>query len=95
MEDPNYNSEGTLPIDEPQEDVPSQSTEVTHLITHQDPAPKVLRLHRVNIIHDIVEQFKDTSVVEANLSFNFIDENGVNASGVARDAYPVFGKHSF
>ncbi|XP_057203027.1 uncharacterized protein LOC130562169 [Triplophysa rosa] len=83
MESPNYTSDDTLPIGSSQEEIPSTSQEerpsmsqeempstsreVSHLITHQESAPKVLRLCRVNIVHDMVEKFKDASVVEANL----------------------------
>ncbi|KAK9977282.1 hypothetical protein ABG768_019103 [Culter alburnus] len=79
----------------PQEEIPSQSREEAHLLTPQDSAPKVLRLHRVNIIHDMVEQFKDASVVEARLSVIFVDECGIDASGVARDAYSGFWEDFF
>ncbi|KAK7157036.1 hypothetical protein R3I94_006940 [Phoxinus phoxinus] len=95
VEDPEYNSDDTLSIDEPQEEIPSQSREVAHLVTHEDSAPKMLRLHRVNIIHDMVEQFKDASVVEARLSVIFVDECGIDASGVARDAFSGFWEAFF
>ncbi len=78
-----------------QEEIPSQSREVAHMVAHQDSAPKVLRLHRVNIIHDMVEQFKDASVVETRLSVIFVDECGIDASGVARDAYSGFWEAFF
>lgn len=65
------------------------------MIIPQESAPKVLRLCRVNIIHDMVEQFKDASVVEANLSIFFVDECGIDASGVARDAYSGFWEAFF
>ncbi|KTG34398.1 hypothetical protein cypCar_00035369 [Cyprinus carpio] len=78
-----------------QEEIPSQSRDVTHVVTHQDSAPKVLRLHRVNIIHDMIEQFKDASFVETRLSVLFVDECGIDASGVARDAYSSFWEAFF
>lgn len=95
VEDPDYNSDDTLSIDVPQEEIPSQSRDEAHLLTPQDSGPKVLRLHRVNIIHDMVEQFKDASVVEARLSVIFVDECGIDASGVARDAYSGFWEDFF
>ncbi len=95
VEDPDYTSDDTLSIEAPQEEIPSQSREVAHMVAHQDSAPKVLRLHRVNIIHDMVEQFKDASVVETRLSVIFVDECGIDASGVARDAYSGFWEAFF
>lgn len=95
VEGPENRSDETLPIDAPQEEIPSQSSEVAPLVTHENSTSKVLRVRRVNILHDMVEQFKDASVVEANLSFIFVDECGVDASGVARDAFSGFWEAFF
>ncbi|XP_059191657.1 uncharacterized protein LOC131973627 [Centropristis striata] len=95
VDNPDYNSEDTLPLDEPQADISPLSPEEAHVATHPNVAPKVLRLHRVNIVSDMVEQFKDSSFMEANLSVTFINESGIDASGVARDAYSCFWEMFF
>ena len=37
---------------------------------------RVITIHRVNIKHDIIEAFKDPSIVNANIKFEVIDAKG-------------------
>lgn len=110
VDDPNYGSKDTLPVDETQADISFLSPDEAHVeafetdISRPSPeeahaqqgvAQKALRLHRVNIVADMVEQFKDASLMDTNLSVTFVNESGIDASGVARDAYSCFWESLF
>lgn len=49
-----------------------------------------LRLHRVNLLEEMICQFKDKLILKYTLKFSFINERGADADGVARDAYVAF-----
>lgn len=49
-----------------------------------------LKLHRVNLLEEMICQFKDESILKHPLKFSFINERGADADGVSRDAYAAF-----
>lgn len=49
-----------------------------------------LRLHRVNLVEEMICQFKDKLILKYTLKFSFINERGADADGVARDAFVAF-----
>ena len=49
-----------------------------------------IKLHRVNLLEELISQFKDESIVNYTLKYSFINEMGADADGVARDVYAAF-----
>ncbi|KAL7385064.1 hypothetical protein ABVT39_014563 [Epinephelus coioides] len=61
--------------------------------TSNDNVPtltKLLRLRRVNIIQDMLAEFAVPQIMASNLTVRFVDEIGVDASGITRDAFSAF-----
>ncbi|XP_078323566.1 uncharacterized protein LOC111103751 [Crassostrea virginica] len=52
--------------------------------------PKTLKVHRVNIIAEMVEYFKDKDILDTNIAFSFIGEAGSDQRGVSREVYSAF-----
>lgn len=60
-----------------------------------DEEEVTVRLHRVNILEEMVGHFKDPKILHCTLTFHFIDEMGADAQGVSRDAYSAFWSEFF
>lgn len=56
----------------------------------QRAAQKTLRLRRVNITHEMIEQFQDPDIVDASVSVSFVEESGIDTSGPAQEGYSGF-----
>ena len=50
-----------------------------------------IKLHRVNLVEEMICQFKDELILNYPLKYSFINEKGTDADGVARDVYAAFG----
>ena len=51
---------------------------------------RVVKLHRVKILSEMIEVFKEPSIEECMLEFQFVGEVGADVSGVSRDVYTAF-----
>lgn len=49
-----------------------------------------IKLHRVNLLEEMVSQFKDPAFLKHSLKYTYIDEKGADANGVSRDVYAAF-----
>lgn len=49
-----------------------------------------IKLHRINLLEEMIWQFKDQTLLRQKLKFSFIDEKGADADGVSRDVYAAF-----
>ncbi|XP_035984919.1 uncharacterized protein LOC110367624 [Fundulus heteroclitus] len=49
-----------------------------------------VKLHRSNLLEELITQFKDQTLLSQTLKFSFIDEKGADADGVSRDVYAAF-----
>lgn len=49
-----------------------------------------VKLHRSNLLEELITQFKDERLLSQTLKFSFIDEKGADADGVSRDVYAAF-----
>lgn len=49
-----------------------------------------IKLHRVNLLEEMIAQFKDSVLLKHPLRFTYIDERGADHSGVSRDVYAAF-----
>ncbi|XP_021367845.1 uncharacterized protein LOC110459754 isoform X2 [Mizuhopecten yessoensis] len=56
----------------------------------QTTDPSIITLHRTMIQEELIQHFKNPSVINAKLSFSFVNERGQDADGVSRDAYSGF-----
>lgn len=54
-------------------DAPSSSTTIT------------IRLHRVNLLEEMIGQFKDEILLKHNLRYTYIDESGADTDSISRD----------
>ncbi|XP_061180800.1 uncharacterized protein LOC133189443 [Saccostrea echinata] len=51
---------------------------------------KVLRIHRVTLLDEMLVFFKDPEIMNKNITFEFVSEHGSDMNGVSRDAYSAF-----
>ncbi|XP_046704308.1 uncharacterized protein LOC124385191 [Silurus meridionalis] len=49
-----------------------------------------IKLHRVNLLEEMICQFKDELILNYPLKYSFINEKGHDADGVSRDVYAAF-----
>lgn len=49
-----------------------------------------IKLHRVNLLEEMISQFKDPVLLKHPLKYTYIDEKGADADGVSRDVYAAF-----
>ncbi|XP_063767224.1 uncharacterized protein LOC134883048 [Eleginops maclovinus] len=49
-----------------------------------------LKLHRVNLLEEMIAQFKDSALLKHSLRYTYIDERGADLNGVSRDVYAAF-----
>lgn len=49
-----------------------------------------IKLHRVNLLEEMISQFKDAALLKHALKYTYIDEKGADADGVSRDVYAAF-----
>lgn len=49
-----------------------------------------IKLHRVNLLEEMISQFKDSTLLKHPLKYTYIDEKGADADGVSRDVYAAF-----
>lgn len=94
----------TVPVFLSTEDVisfaPSTSTPVSeNYVQHTEPSSfdagyqlltVGITLHRVNLLEEMICQFKDEMILNYPLKYSFINEKGTDADGVARDVYAAF-----
>lgn len=51
---------------------------------------RTIRIHRVRIEQEMIGNFLDPSIMFDQLKFVFVDEKGIDVSGVSREAYVTF-----
>lgn len=51
---------------------------------------KVLRIHRVTLLDEMLVFFKDPEILNKKITFEFVSEHGSDMNGVSRDAYSAF-----
>ena len=75
----------------------SDSSGLSNLPTPRSPTPPpnddditILRIHRVNVQVDMIEAFKDPAILDKVVTFQFVDERGIDAKGLSREAYTMF-----
>lgn len=44
-----------------------------------------VKLHRVNLLEEMIAQFKDSALLKHPLQYTYIDERGADHDGVTRD----------
>lgn len=49
-----------------------------------------VKLHRANLFHEMISQFKDPLILNYPLEYNLVNESGNDMNGVARDVYTAF-----
>ncbi|XP_053288829.1 uncharacterized protein LOC128449596 [Pleuronectes platessa] len=49
-----------------------------------------VKLHRVNLLEELITQFKDEDMISYSVKYSFIDEVGADVDGVSRDVYAAF-----
>ena len=57
--------------------------------TYQGPTAD-LKVHRVNIVNEMIGIFKAEDITQSSIQFSFVDEVGYDATGVSREAYTLF-----
>ena len=57
--------------------------------TYQGPTAD-LKVHRVNILNEMIGIFKAEDITKSSIQFSFLDEVGYDATGVSREAYTLF-----
>ncbi|CAL9686254.1 unnamed protein product [Knipowitschia caucasica] len=50
----------------------------------------MVKIHRVNILEEMICQFKDSKMLDFPLKYAYIDEKGADAAGISRDVYAAF-----
>ena len=71
----------------------SLATESTHSrYTHDGVGTTTLRIHRVNVLSEMVEIFKSEDILASHVKFELVDEAGADATGVSREVYSEFWK---
>lgn len=63
--------------------------------TQQNADVRILTLRRVIILQDMLGEFKDSNILNASLTIEFVDEAGSDVSGISRDAYSAFWEAFF
>ncbi|KAK3097777.1 hypothetical protein FSP39_013093 [Pinctada imbricata] len=64
-----------------------------HAFDESENAPvgeKTVRIHRVNLLNEMIVIFKEPSIVSETIKFQFINESGSDLNGVSRDVYSSF-----
>ncbi|CAG2184717.1 unnamed protein product [Mytilus edulis] len=49
-----------------------------------------LRIHRVNVLNELISHFKSANILNLKFKFEFVNECGSDVSGVSRDVYSSF-----
>ncbi len=49
-----------------------------------------IKLHRVNLVEEMINQFKHPLLLKQPLKYTYTDEKGADADGVSRDVYAAF-----
>ncbi|KAK7138439.1 hypothetical protein R3I94_010191 [Phoxinus phoxinus] len=65
--------------------VPAGSLSPTYELLHV-----TVKLHRVNLLEELITQFKDEAMMSYSVKYSFIHEMGADADGVSRDVYAAF-----
>ncbi|GAA6077393.1 uncharacterized protein LOC125141203, partial [Tachysurus ichikawai] len=55
-----------------------------------EPFHVTVKLHRVNLLEELITQFKDKVIMSYSVKYSFIHEMGADADGVSRDVYAAF-----
>ena len=85
----------------PMEEIQGNCNEPIEIVqvTEQQRQCKILYIHRLNVKKDMINAFKDPSVMECDLTFVFIDGRGNEEKGsgvgVVRDALSLFWKEVY
>jgi len=72
-------------------------------VSPRSPTPPVydevfkstIRIHRSNVLNEMVSYFKTPGIIDTPLSFTFVNEIGSDVSGISREAYSLFWKDFF
>ncbi|XP_061575820.1 uncharacterized protein LOC133441985 [Cololabis saira] len=54
------------------------------------PSYVTVKLHKGNLLDELITQFKDEAMMSYSVKYSFTDEKGADADGVSRDVYPAF-----
>ncbi|XP_033630774.1 uncharacterized protein LOC117292736 [Asterias rubens] len=76
-------------IDDVQADVTPRST------TPPPDGLMYLRIHRANIMEEMIAHFKDPYIILEEIETSFVNERGIDCDGVSRDAYCSFWEEFF
>lgn len=68
----------------------NESYSNSEVAEHDAAAIVNIKVHRTNIMDDMITYFKDPTLLSCPLKFSFIDEIGADADGVSRDVYSAF-----
>ena len=49
-----------------------------------------IKLHKVNLLEEMISQFKDPALLKHSLKYTYINEKGADTDGVSRDVYTAF-----
>ncbi|XP_070397922.1 uncharacterized protein [Nothobranchius furzeri] len=66
------------------------SNEATSSSASYEVVCVTIKIHRVKILEEMINQFKDTALLRHPLKYTYIDEKGADADGVSRDVYATF-----
>ena len=58
--------------------------------TSTDSCVITIKLHRVNLLEEMIAQLKDSALLKHSLRYTYIDERGADHNGVSRDVYAAF-----
>ncbi|GAA6101078.1 uncharacterized protein LOC113078290 [Tachysurus ichikawai] len=86
------------PIEEAQININAYSSTPVHsdtvpagpLSPTYEPLHVTVKLHRVNLLEELITQFKDEVIMSYSVKYSFIHEMGADADGVSRDVYAAF-----
>lgn len=78
----NTNAHTSTPI--PFEMVPGPPSPLSELLH------VTVNLHRVNLLNELITQFKDEEMMTYTVKYSFIGEKGADVDGVSRDVYAAF-----
>lgn len=72
------------------------NNEHNEIVEAVEPQLRLLKIHRLNVKQDMINAFKDPSIMDCSLTFVFIDGRGIEEKGfgigVERDALSLFWK---
>ncbi|KAJ8307409.1 hypothetical protein KUTeg_015493 [Tegillarca granosa] len=89
MDQPNPIIYGTSSSDVPQVDTLDEISSLSDTDKH------TITIHRVNILEEMVSNFKTKEILDLNVSFTYVGEAGSDQNRVSREAYTAFWNEFF